>query len=90
MKAQNTPLAEEQFNYSYNKALEIMGELIRDGNNGLTIQTIFMTGSAMAASANKMTEETYLAGSKYFFDVYEDFSEDLNQATTVPMPGMKK
>jgi len=90
MKDKTYPLAEEQFDYSYHKAMEIIGELFRDGSNGLTIQTVFMTGAAMSASMNEMDKANFMKGSEYFFNVYKNYAQDLDKVINKPMLGMKK
>jgi hypothetical protein len=72
-------LAEEIHIHSDKKAYELVGSLFRDGNNGLTIQTILMTGSVMAASINEMEKSKFLDGCSKLYDAYKDFGQEMDK-----------
>ena len=71
-------LADEQLDYSHKKALELIGKLFTDGDNGRTIQSVFMVASAMSASMNEMNKEKYLDGCSKVYDLYEKFSDHID------------
>ena len=72
-------IAEEQFEHSHKKAFELVGLLFKDGNNGLTIQTILMTGAVMCASMNEMSKTRFLDGCSKLYDAYKDFGDDVDE-----------
>jgi hypothetical protein len=72
-------LAEETFDYSDKKAFELLGMLLKDGNNSITTQAIFMTGAAMIASVNSMNKPLFLDGCSKLYDAYEGFGEEMGK-----------
>ena len=72
-------IAEEQFNHSHKQAIDLVGVLVRDGNNGLSIQTILMTGAAMAASINSMEKPKFMDGCSKIYDAYKDFGFEVDK-----------
>jgi len=74
-------LAHENYEHSHRKALEIIGQLFKDGNNGFVIQTIFMTGAAMTTSMNGMDKETFMDGVDSVYELYKDFGDRVDEVT---------
>lgn len=72
-------IAEEQFDHSHKKAFELVGLLFKDGNNGLTIQTILMTGAVMSASMNEMSKPMFLDGCSKLYDAYKGFADGVDE-----------
>ena len=72
-------LAEEIHIHSDKKAYELVGSLFKDGNNGLTIQAILMTGAVMAASINEMEKSNFLDGCSKLYDAYKDFGQEMDK-----------
>lgn len=79
MKSTQLKLAEEQFDYAHKRALDLIGELARDGCEGLTIQSTFMIGAAISASFNEMNKEQFMDGCSKVYDTYESFGEQVDK-----------
>lgn len=71
-------IAEEHLSYSHKKALALVGDLVRDGNNGLAIQTTLMNGAAIAASINGMEKQRFMDGCSKIYDAYQGFAAKLD------------
>jgi len=74
-----TRLADEIFEHSHEKALEIIAHLYQDGNRPFAIQTIFMTGAAMSAAMSNMDRKTYIDGIVSVYDNYQNLGKHIDQ-----------
>ena len=75
-------IADEQFAYSHAQAFDLVRDLVRDGNNGFTIQSIMMIGAAMVSSINEMEKPRFIDGCSKVYDAYKDFALDVDQLAT--------
>ena len=79
MNKKEWDLAHESYEHSHKKALQLIGQLFNDGNNGFVIQTIFMTGAAMTTSMNCMDKETFMDGIDSVYEIYKDFGDQVDE-----------
>ena len=72
-------LTEERVDHSETIALDLIKNLINDGNDPDTVFTGFMVGSSICASMHEMKKKTFLDGTGKCFDVYENFGDSLDE-----------